>query len=207
MLRFVIGMVLAVAAAMTPGAICLAKPPDLPADITQHCPTGREGEHAQGFSARPQRQADRQQVQRGREHIVARPAWPQEEQAPLTPREIQARHLFDIAEHCRRLGDVAKARTCYEETHLLCPDSAWGRSAIDRLRALDRARMPLDAGEEQEAPPERIRQRDVNPPRRDSTLPTRRERSQRPVSDDDARRREMLRTTQPLGTPPEYPEI
>jgi hypothetical protein len=66
--------------------------------------------------------------------------------------EAQARAMFAIAERCLRNGDIDKARTCYEETHLLAPESRCGREAIQRLAGIDSARTVVIGGgaEEQE---------------------------------------------------------
>jgi hypothetical protein len=64
----------------------------------------------------------------------------------------QARAMFEIAERCLKNGDLDKARTCYEETHLLAPETRYGRDAIQRLSAIDSARTSEVSGgaEEQE---------------------------------------------------------
>jgi hypothetical protein len=71
---------------------------------------------------------------------------------PQAVRRQQARALFATAERCLKNGDVDKARTCYEETHLLAPETRVGRRAIERLSEIDNTRtIPVTgAGEEQE---------------------------------------------------------
>jgi Flp pilus assembly protein TadD len=59
-------------------------------------------------------------------------------QKALTPRQQEARALFDIAERCQKNGDRDMARTCYEEAHLLAPQTDFGRLAIQRLSELDK---------------------------------------------------------------------
>jgi hypothetical protein len=213
--------VLVLFGAIRPGALCLAKPPDLPGDIRQQCPLGREGQQAEGFAARPQDlepqvvnpSTPRLPVQRTREENLTSPLRmsaprPRQESArpALSIRELEARHLFDIAELCVSLGDLAKARTCYEEAHVICPTSACGRLAIDRLRELDRARFGAggDTAEEQEAPPVRSSYRETTEDsRRGASQPRMRDANQ--PSEEDVRRQEMLRETEPLGTAPLRP--
>jgi hypothetical protein len=55
----------------------------------------------------------------------------------LTPKQQEARALFDIGEECRKKGDLDMARTCYEEAHLLAPQTDFGRLAIQRLAEMD----------------------------------------------------------------------
>ncbi len=55
----------------------------------------------------------------------------------LTPKQQEARALFDIGEECRRKGDPNMARTCYEEAHILAPLTDFGRLAIQRLSEMD----------------------------------------------------------------------
>jgi hypothetical protein len=71
---------------------------------------------------------------------------------PQAARRQQARALFATAERCMKNGDLDKARTCYEETHLLAPETRVGRRAIERLSEIDNKRaIPVSgAGEEQE---------------------------------------------------------
>jgi hypothetical protein len=54
-----------------------------------------------------------------------------------TATAVQVETMFEIAERCRRDGDMARARTCYQETHLLAPTSRFGRLAVERLRQLE----------------------------------------------------------------------
>ncbi len=55
----------------------------------------------------------------------------------LTPKQQEARALFQIGEECRKKGDAAMARTCYEEAHILAPQTDFGRQAIQRLAEMD----------------------------------------------------------------------
>ena len=64
--------------------------------------------------------------------------------------EEQVRTLYETGERCRNTGDLAMARTCYEEVHLLSPTSCYGQLAIQRLSELD---MTREGAEEQEEPP------------------------------------------------------
>lgn len=102
-------------------------------------------------------------AQVSRRHNAACPprAVPQVEQAEehVVPQWEQARALFDIAERCRKVGDLDKARTCYEETHLLVPDTRLGRRAMERLIDIDSALINGVQGtaEEQESVGDRRR--------------------------------------------------
>jgi hypothetical protein len=71
---------------------------------------------------------------------------------PQAARRQQARALFATAERCLKNGDLDKARTYYEETHLLAPETRVGRRAIERLSEIDNmGTLPVSgAGEEQE---------------------------------------------------------
>ncbi len=74
--------------------------------------------------------------------------------APQALRRQQARTLFATAERCFKNGDLDKARTCYEEAHLLAPETRVGRRAIQRLSEIDNMKTTPVAGaaEEQEPP-------------------------------------------------------
>jgi hypothetical protein len=72
------------------------------------------------------------------------------EQNPISLEEMQARALFTIAESCLSKGDIDKARTCYEETHLTAPASACGRQAMQRLAELDGIRINALMGNAEE---------------------------------------------------------
>ena len=67
--------------------------------------------------------------------------------------EAQARAMFKIAERCLKNGDLDKARTCYEETHLLAPETRYGRRAIQRLTDIDSARSGHVSGAAEEQEP------------------------------------------------------
>jgi hypothetical protein len=68
----------------------------------------------------------------------------------VTIEEKRARQLFKIAEGCRRKGEIAKARRCYQQVHALSPTSRFGQMAIDRLVELDNPVQEPD--NEQNAP-------------------------------------------------------
>jgi hypothetical protein len=82
--------------------------------------------------------------------------WLPECLAPVEPKVVsrerqsstlaQGHRLFEIAEHCLKQGDFEMARTCYEETHLLAPQTSYGRRSIQRLSDLDRLRIGDSAG-------------------------------------------------------------
>ena len=77
----------------------------------------------------------------------------QNEPDRTTLQENQARTLFEIAERCLRNGDFDKARTCYEETHVLAPETPFGRQAIQRLVDIDNARInDVGASAEEQEP-------------------------------------------------------
>ena len=93
-------------------------------------------------------------------------------QEPARATLAEARALYRIAERCLKNGDLDMARTCYEETHLLAPESSLGREAIQRLADIERPRTSGEGtGEAQE--PREVPQ--------------------------DAGYRDMLRKTVPLG--------
>lgn len=75
----------------------------------------------------------------------------EEECEPATLRLDQARAMFEIAERCRKKGDLDKARTCYEEAHLLAPETRVGRQAIERLADIDSSRTSQGSAEPQPA--------------------------------------------------------
>ena len=133
--RYWSAAVLAAVLGVGPAPTGLAKPPDLPVDHRHQCPEGRE-------SVDPAAPGE----------VEIRPA---ADFSPVSaadaPRLMEARHLYEVAERCRRKGDLAKARTCFEEVHLMCPTSEYGRRAIDRLRELEQ--VSADTAEEQDAPP------------------------------------------------------
>jgi hypothetical protein len=63
--------------------------------------------------------------------------------SPDAQKRMQARTMFKIAERCLHNGDLDMARTCYEETHLLAPETRLGRKAIQRLADIDRVRTEV----------------------------------------------------------------
>jgi hypothetical protein len=201
-------------------APALAKPGDLPVDIMQQCPEGRETDGplerprpefatqpAGDFSPSTPRATgaggdllpatrgngwiDRDLAPR-RAHQV-RDSIRRVRRAPLdfdaTPDDLQAQHLLNLAEQCRREGDYARARICYEEAHLLNPTSRCGRLAIDRLHGLDRERFGDLLGDAEEA-------EDVAP------LPSRRAPEERLREMEGFE--EMLKSTVPLGDAEEF---
>jgi hypothetical protein len=156
------------------GSVSLAKPPDLPIDLGADF---EEAEPASGITlgfdvisgkvsfafAMPWNQL----VGWLKEAIPVRPVQgpaPGRPNAACPPRDLdrdaltqeQARKMFDIAERCFKNGDLAKARVCYEETHLLAPESTMGRQAMERLVEIQNARTSADEGatEGQELPQE-----------------------------------------------------
>jgi hypothetical protein len=52
---------------------------------------------------------------------------------PAVVQEVQGNLLFQLAEGCRLKGDYARARTFYQQVHMLTPTSRQGQLAIDRL--------------------------------------------------------------------------
>ncbi len=70
----------------------------------------------------------------------------------VPPQLCQARTMFAIAERCLKNGDLDKARTCYEEAHLLAPQTRLGRQAIQRLADIDSARTATQQDAEEQEP-------------------------------------------------------
>jgi hypothetical protein len=174
------------------GTSSAAKPPDLPVDQGVTCPEGRESD-----PSAPKRPA----LPGGREEMpvvvdVVMPALlprllaevlqprPAETAQPAN-RDEEARHIFRIGEQCQRQGDLDKARTCYEEAHLLSPTSRHGRLAMQRLHELEQGRGS-GGGEEQEEPPTRRTPTTAEPPLQEPPSP-------------EQSYRQMLQRTQPLG--------
>jgi hypothetical protein len=62
----------------------------------------------------------------------------------------EAQRIFEIGERCRRNGEYGKARTCYQQVHLLTPTTLHGRVAIVRLIEIEE-RM-RESSEEQGGP-------------------------------------------------------
>lgn len=83
-------------------------------------------------------------------YLASGPTGSTDKPAVAQDRKRQAQHLFQIAERCYRTGDFEKARTCYQQVHLLTPTSQLGRSAIDRLSQVEERLR--DATEEQDLP-------------------------------------------------------
>lgn len=227
-----------------PGAVSLAKPPDLPINLEVECPDAQESPpqgsiHLDldilGGKISLQIQTNEPSVAESVPclHTLApividalwrrllaqaqgnqgetRPAQAREPARKLPGRQVpefrnpadyaeiqlsQARAMFLIAERCRKKGDLDKARTCYQEAHLLSPQSKYGRQAILRLEEIDAACLPADdngAAEEQEPGAPQSRENSRQAPR---TVPPSRQDSE------ETRRREMLRSTVPLGLVP-----
>jgi hypothetical protein len=61
-----------------------------------------------------------------------------------------AERLFEAGEKCRRAGDFNRARTCYQEVHLVTPTTLHGRVAMVRIAEIEE-RM-REAAEEQGNP-------------------------------------------------------
>jgi hypothetical protein len=76
-----------------------------------------------------------------------------ESATPQAVRRQQARALFATAERCLKKGDLDKARTCYEETHVRAPETRVGRRAIERLSEIDNKRtIPVTGPAEEQEP-------------------------------------------------------
>jgi hypothetical protein len=155
------------------GPVSLAKPPDLPVDLgADFQDMEASGSIVLGLDlftgklslrvALPwafwQRQPEATdgpggEASKARSNPVCPPRTPgaETESDAQALKEAQARALFEIAERCLRGGDLDKARTCYEEIHLLAPQTSYGRKAIKRLSDLDSVRTAsLESFEEQE---------------------------------------------------------
>jgi hypothetical protein len=128
----------------TSGAVCVAKPPDLPVEQGIACPEGVDGP-APGDLFGPQR----------------RSAAPVPVDSDVTDRTDEARQVFQKGERWRSMGALVKARTCFEEAHLLSPTSRFGRRAMQRLIELEQLDEP---GEEQEEPQPRRTPTTLEPP-------------------------------------------
>lgn len=73
--------------------------------------------------------------------------------APMSDnRQSQAEKMFAIAESCRSAGDLEKAYVTYQEAHLLCPEGAHGRLAIERMAQIEQQRASETPAEESEPP-------------------------------------------------------
>jgi hypothetical protein len=141
-----------------------AKPPDLPVDQIHRCPEGRDGPGSIELIDAI-RLALEIGAGQGETPITVDAILPvlvpplltevfQPQPAnPTQPanRYQEARHIFEIGERCRRQGDLDKARTCYEEAHLLSPTSHYGRLAMQRLHEMEQSQR--GSSEEQEEPP------------------------------------------------------
>lgn len=165
-----------------PASRTMAKPPDLPIDQRVRCPEIEEEAPAPQSSC-PVELGSRSAASQGRE--VGRTCHQDAEGQGTCTRDqsnrpvSQARAWFYFAERCRQTGDVEQARTAYQETHLLSPESRLGRQAIRRLSEMDAEQS--GANEEQEPPL-------LRRPRRETP--------------EESRHREMLRDTEPLGSSP-----
>lgn len=195
----------------------MAKPPDLPVETRVRCQDalettgeglgGRDSELGSRDSVCPVRHGSAHDdscctpALSDRRSVAARPECETTDndservQQACTPRQAQARTMFLIAERCRLNGDLEKARTCYEETHVLAPNSRYGKEAIQRLAEIEAARLAAtkdfaaeeesSAGSEQEPPLDRQQQR-----------------GDRDLDSVERRHEEMLRSTVPLGVVP-----
>src|SRR3954469_15681098 len=99
--------VLATLLGVGPASVSAAKPPDLPVDQNHQCPEGREPIAPAPFTP--------EELGRLLHEVAEAPV------EAAAPRLAEVRHLFEIAERCRLKGDLAKARTCYQEVHLMSP--------------------------------------------------------------------------------------
>jgi hypothetical protein len=139
----------------TGGAISLAKPPDLPVDLrvefdNEEPPPNTvtlgvdlfTGKLSLSFTVPWDWLPWKGMTSDARPNAACPPreTAARETQTVTTPKQAQARAMFAIAERCLRNGDLDKARTCYEETHLLAPETRFGRQAIERLAEIDSAR-------------------------------------------------------------------
>jgi tetratricopeptide (TPR) repeat protein len=67
----------------------------------------------------------------------------------------QAQRSFQIGERYETSGHIEKAYNCYQEAHMICPSSRYGRQALERLHLLQAQKMQRQEGgaEEQQQPP------------------------------------------------------
>lgn len=133
------------------GSISLAKPPDLPVDLKVECADDKSATQESPPSVSLEFDVFSGKISlsvtlpwstllgAGEPTRTSRanPTCDRCEADSTDPKLVQARALYEIAERCRRQGDLDKARTCYEETHLLAPTSRLGRQAMQRLSEIE----------------------------------------------------------------------
>jgi hypothetical protein len=67
----------------------------------------------------------------------------------IVERFRQAQRIYLLGMQYQQQGAVSKARTCFQEAHLLSPDTRFGRMAMERLHELE-SRSALTGAEEAE---------------------------------------------------------
>lgn len=184
------------------GPVSSAKPPDLPVFPQVTCPEGRITESGSGHDTAPQANVElipdlswAQAVVPGLAIHTAQAVWlwpaagshdtdavPQKvERQRLVERYRQAQRIFALGMEYQQRGALNKARTCFQEAHLLSPDTRFGRMAMQRLNDLESQSRTGDGTEDSE---ERVK-----PSRGDG-------------QSNEQQYQDMLRRTIPLGTVP-----
>jgi hypothetical protein len=190
------------------GPVSLAKPPDLPVHPQVTCPDGRvtpgtTGDHSE--AAAPERTVEAipdltwlnmmvpemvtRTLRAGGLLPAAAGTAAVEALSPLKvdreqhiERYRQARRIFLLGMEYEQKGDVSKARVCFQEAHLLSPETRYGRMAMERLSRLENQVRDGRGAEEAE-------EREKPNPRGAGQTPSQ-------------QYEEMLRRTMPLGTVP-----
>jgi hypothetical protein len=67
-------------------------------------------------------------------------------------RLAETRKLYLVGERCRRLGDLDMAYRWYEEAHGWCPNCAYGREALQRMRQIEGQRGDSEEQEPKQKP-------------------------------------------------------
>jgi hypothetical protein len=153
-----------VALAVAIGSFAGAKPPDLPA-LSREAVAPRAGSRQIEIVV-----MDGQNKTEAAEPLAVMPLEVEQisvmptESSPVAnadPRLAGARRLYRIGERCRREGDFDMAVNCYNETHLLAPNSVYGRKAQERLKKIQapHAADPVSGDAETQEPPRPMPQR------------------------------------------------
>ncbi|MFO0968083.1 MAG: hypothetical protein U0793_21210 [Gemmataceae bacterium] len=153
-----------------------ARPPDLPQNPQVNCPEGRvieEGavpavvvEVAQAVGDAPavpdltwlDALLPHLVTKAAQDAVTPQPAASVETARSPSNREVQldryrqAQRILGLGIAYEQRGLFSKARTCYQETHLLSPETRYGRQAMERLTALEQRSRERDGSEEADEP-------------------------------------------------------
>jgi len=176
-----------------------AKPPDLPVTPDVECvdgrvPSGAVTEHGNATGA-PSSEVAGSGVIADLSWLEALLAQGESAATEATPpqsasdsdreqqidRYRQAQRIYGLGIEYQQTGNLMKARTCFQEAHLLSPETRYGRLAIERLDYLEKNLSTATGGVEEADEPPSGRQ----------ARPSKEQRFQ-----------EMMRETAPLGTVP-----